>query len=183
VFVDIIALLERGYQDTASVMERIPPQGYAASSPCTGWTVHQVAEHLVGSLTRLADLVEGETVTPPDLADDPVAGFRAAAKRSVAAFAAPGALERRYPFGPGPTPGLVLANLCLMESLVHGWDLAQGAGLPYPADDTVVAAVQGFTSQAIGDEQRRAGLFGAVYPTDPGADSLTALLAHLGRRT
>ncbi len=181
---DIVNLLERSYQDTTSVLERIPPEGYAAPSPCSGWTVREVGEHLVGSITRLAVLVEGGTGDQPeDPGTDLTAGFRAAAKRSVAAFSAPDALQRRYPFGPGPTPGLVLANLCLTESLVHGWDLAQGTGLPYPADDAVVAAVHGFAGQAVGDEQRRAGHFGPAYPTGSGTDPLTALLAHLGRRS
>jgi uncharacterized protein (TIGR03086 family) len=177
---DIIALLERSYQDTGAVLERITPEGYAAPSPCTGWTVYEVGEHLVGSLTRLADLVEGEAGAPPGT--DLVAGFQAAAKRAIAAFSGPDALQRRYPFGPEPTPGVVLANLCLMEFLVHGWDLARGAGLPYPADDAVVAAVRGFTAQAIGDEQRQAGLFGPALPTDPDTEAVTALLAYLGRR-
>jgi hypothetical protein len=47
----------------------------------------------------------------------------------------------------------------------------------------VVAAVQAFSAQAIGDQQRQAGLFAAPVPVDPDAQPLSTLLAHLGRRS
>ena len=73
------------------------------------------------------------------------------AKRSAAAFSLPDTLDQRFPFLPGPTPGITLANISLLESLVHGWDIATGAGLPYRPDGAVVAAVHAFASKAIGD--------------------------------
>jgi len=190
---EIVELLERSYEQTATVLAGITPQGYAAPSPCTGWTVRQVGNHLVGGLDRLTRIVEGEDIPKAELdpqrmaeADqlgtDPAAVFRSVAARSTAVFKLPDTLRRTYPFGPGPTPGAVLASLSLLESLVHGWDLARGAGLGYPADPAVVAAVQAFTAQAIGPEQREAGLFGAEYATGPADPPLTALLAYLGRR-
>jgi uncharacterized protein (TIGR03086 family) len=189
---DITDLLERCFHDTATVLAAITPAGFAAPSPCTGWTVRQVGNHLVASLILLARAAEGETVDPADfdghtmahsdrLGADPAAAFHAATQRSTAVFKLPDTLDRAYPFPPGPTPGVVLANLSLLESLVHGWDLARRAGLPYPADPAVVAAVRTFATQAVGDQQRQAGLFAAV-PVETTAEPITALLAHLGRR-
>jgi uncharacterized protein (TIGR03086 family) len=188
----ITDLLERSYRDTAGLYAAIGRSGWSAQSPCAGWTVRNVGNHLVASLTLLARVVEGDTVRPAefdadamastDLGPDPAAAFEAAAKRSVAAFAAPEALGQSFAFPPGPTPGVVLAQLSLLESLVHGWDLARGAGVRYQPDDAVVAAVHEFAGQAIGDAERAAGLFGPPLPTAADADRFTALLGHLGRQ-
>jgi uncharacterized protein (TIGR03086 family) len=191
---DIVGLLEHCYHTTGTVLAAITPAGYAVPSPCTGWTVRHVGNHLVASLTLLARVAEGETVDPAQfdahamantdhLGVDPAAAFHTATQRSIAVFKLPDTMARSYPFPPGPTPGIVLANLSLLESLVHGWDLAHGAGLPYPADQKLITAVHAFAVQAIGNPQRQAGLFAAAVPVDAAAEPLTALLAHLGRRT
>ena len=191
---DVVGLLERSYRDTAAVLAAITPAGFAAPSPCTGWTVRQVGNHLVASILLLARVAEGDTVTPADfdpqamadtdhLGGDPAAAFHTAAQRSTAMFKLPDTLTRSYPFPPGPTPGIVLANISLLESLVHGWDLAHGAGVRQPADPGVVAAVRAFAAQAIGEPQRQTGLFAAPCPVDADAEPFIRLLAHLGRRT
>jgi uncharacterized protein (TIGR03086 family) len=191
---DVVGLLERSYHDTAAVLSAITPAGFAAPSPCTGWTVRQVGNHLVASILLLARVAEGDTVTPADfdaqamadtdhLGGDPAAAFHTAAQRSTAVFKLPDTLARSHRFPPGPTPGIVLANISLLESLVHGWDLAHGAGVQQPADPDVVAAVHHFAAQAIGEPQRQTGLFAAPCPVDADAEPFTRLLAHLGRRT
>src|SRR5262249_47359176 len=115
------------------------------------------------------------------LGSDPVAAFRAVSGRGTDVFARPDTLTQTFPFPSGPMPGAALANLYLMETLVHGWDLATGAGVAYSPDPEVVAAVTAFTGQAIGDPQRQAGLFGPPCPVDEDTDSWTRLLGYLGR--
>jgi len=186
-------LLERGLGTTAGLFAAVDQAGWAAPSPCTGWTVRHVGNHLVGSLTLLARVAEGEPVAPAafdgqtlaeadHLGTDPATSYQVAADRVAAAFKLPDTLERLLPFPAGPTPGIVIANIVLMETVVHGWDIATGASVPYSPDGAVVGAVHQFAGQAIGDEQRQRGLFGPAYPTGSDAAPLTALLGHLGRR-
>ena len=188
----IAALLEHGFTDTAGVLAGIDGSGWAVPSPCTGWTVRQVGNHLTGSIALLTRVVDGGPVEPAEfdgqrLADtdhlgaDAVGSFRGVAERAVAAFARPDTLDRRFGYPQPDTPGVVLANICLLEALVHGWDVATGAGVGYRPDGTVVAAVREFTAMAIGDQQRRHGLFGPALAIGADADPLTATLAHLGR--
>ncbi|MGW3349769.1 TIGR03086 family metal-binding protein [Nonomuraea rubra] len=190
---DLKVLLERGHAGVAGVLARIDAQGWAAASPCEKWTVRQAANHLAGALLLLARFAEGDQVDPAELdaqrqADtdhlggDPAAAFRAVAGRSVAAFAAPGVLERPYAFMGATVPGAVLASISLHESLIHGWDIATGAGLPHPADEDVVAAVWQYAETGVGEAQRRAGQFAEAIPVPPAAPPLVRLLAHVGRR-
>ncbi|GAA0405297.1 hypothetical protein Acor_23020 [Acrocarpospora corrugata] len=185
-------LLERSHGLVGRILGQITPQGWAAASPCRKWTVRQSANHLTGALLILARVAEGRQVEAAEfdaqhqadtdhLGADPAAAFAAVAARSVAAFAAPGALEADHAFMGTRTPGAVLASISLLESLVHGWDIATGAGLDYPADAEVVLAAWQHAATGVGDHQREAGQFAAVLPVLPTADPLTRLLAHLGR--
>ena len=99
----------------------------------------------------------------------------------MAAFAAPGTLERHYAFMGTTVPGAVLASISLYESLIHGWDIATGAHLPYAADDDVVRAAWQYAETGVGDAQRRAGQFAEAIPVLPTASLFVRLLAHAGR--
>ncbi len=190
---DVIGLLARAYDTDAAMLGTITPAAFDAASPCAAWTVRQAGNHLVGSLLLLARVAEGEEVGLADydggamaatdhLGQDPVGALRAAADRSLRIFGRPDVLGRTYSFAGQPTPGAILAQSSLMEALVHGWDVAQGADAPFPADKAVVDAVREFSAMAIGDGQRAAGLFASAVPTSADADPLTTLLGHLGRR-
>jgi hypothetical protein len=69
----------------------------------------------------------------------------------------------------------------MLETLVHGWDIASGAGVSYKPDDAVVTAVGEYATTAI-SEAPRGGRFGPVIRVAAEADAFTALLGHLGRR-
>ncbi|WP_021591436.1 MULTISPECIES: TIGR03086 family metal-binding protein [Actinomadura] len=190
---DLLRLLRRSYDATAELIEQITTQGWASPGPCNGWTVRQTADHLTGGLLLIAQVAEGTPLDPAEadaqrqadtdhLGTDPATAFRAVAERSLAAFSEPGALERQFPFLAGPAHGTELASISLVESLVHGWDIAQGAKLDHPADEDIIDAVWAYARQGVGDAQRRAGMFAEPVLISPTADTFVALLAHLGRR-
>jgi len=134
-------LLAPCYRATGEVLAAIPADRWDAPSPCTEWTVREVADHLVDALDYFATSVSGVAVErPADLLD----AYRDVTRRCLAAFARPGALAAEHPFPDGTQPGWVIANISLSESLVHGWDLATGAGLPYEPSPDAVAAVDAF---------------------------------------
>ncbi|GAB3280707.1 TIGR03086 family metal-binding protein [Parasphingorhabdus pacifica] len=190
---ELVGLLERGFGPPAGVIDAIPPSGFESASPCTGWTVRDVANHLVGALDIFARIVEEHGVDPAEFADgsaapdllgtDPPGAYRAAADKCLAAFRGPGVLEEVFPFLPGPAPGFVIANVSLSEALFHGWDMARGAGVPYVPDEAVVDAVARFHSQGNEADLRAEGMFGPAQPTPPDASPFTALLGFAGRRT
>jgi hypothetical protein len=81
----------------------------------------------------------------------------------------------------GPTPGLTIANISLQESLIHGWDMARGAGLAYAPDPEAVGAVARFNAEREGGNIRREGMFGPEQPVPSGAGPFEVLLGRLGR--
>jgi len=189
----VAVLLERSFQLVADVLAQVDDAGWAARSACTAWTVRQAGNHLVGSVDALTRMAEGEHLDQTDtdphrLADtdhlgaDASKSLRRVAERTVAVFSRPEVLDGRYQQPVPDASGMLIANVCLLESLVHGWDVAYGAGLVYRPDDAVVATVRAFTDAAIGDEQRAAGAFAAAQPVGPDAGAFAAVLGHLGRR-
>jgi uncharacterized protein (TIGR03086 family) len=161
-------LLERCYRTTGEVLDAIPADRWDAPSPCTEWTVRDVAEHLVEALGLIAGAVSGEQVG--------ATSFDEVTRRCLAAFADPAALAAVYPSPVGPLSGRAMADISLSESLVHGWDLATGAGLRYAPDPAAVAAVAGFP-----DGPKAPGMFAESVPVPADAPAFVALLGRLGR--
>lgn len=90
-------LLDRGFAATGALVASITAEGWAKESPCAGWTVRQVGNHLVGGLSLLERFAREEPVGPrePDAqltakgagapfdADDAVVGAVAAFSREI----------------------------------------------------------------------------------------------------
>src|SRR5205823_8864519 len=60
-------LLDRSLGNVVQLLGEIDKAGWAAASPCAGWTVREAGNHLAGSLTVLARIAEGESLTPDEL--------------------------------------------------------------------------------------------------------------------
>jgi uncharacterized protein (TIGR03086 family) len=168
-------VLTKAYDPTAAVLAAVTD--WTAPSPCAGWTVRDVADHLVDAMRTFAAAVDGGVTGPPggDEDGDPAAAYRAAADRCLAVFEDPAVLAASHPFPFGPTPGAVIARISVSESLVHGWDVARGAGVPYAPAPEVVDSVLA----AVGPPPAE-GMF--APPVVPASDDpLVVLLAKLGR--
>jgi uncharacterized protein (TIGR03086 family) len=164
-------VLTKAYDPAAAVLASVTD--WTAPSPCAGWTVRDVADHLVDAMCFFAAAVDGG----PDAygGDDVVRGYREAADRCLAVYEDPAVLAAVHPFPFGPTPGAEIARISVSESLVHGWDVARGAGVPYTPAPEVVEWVLA----SVGPPPAE-GMF--APPVEPASgEPLTVLLAKLGR--
>ena len=129
------------------------------ATPCADWNVRQLVDHLVVGQQLLARVLRGEPFeqavaavrrSTTGLGDDPSASYRRERARVLAAFTAPGVLERlvRVPFG--TVPGAVARHLRIIECLVHGWDLATALGLPFDPPAALVEREIAFTGPMLG---------------------------------
>jgi uncharacterized protein (TIGR03086 family) len=115
------------------------------------------------------------------LGDDPAAAYDASAGEVLAAFSAPGVLERlvRVPFG--TVPGAVARHLRVIECLVHGWDLATAVGLPFDPPAALVEQEIAFSGPLLAQVPPERRVFAPSRPADEGAPAVDRLAALLGR--
>ncbi len=166
-------LLAACYRDTRAVLAAIPADRWGAPSPCREWTVREVADHLVDALGYFAGTVSG---APADRPADLLDAYDDATRRCLGAFGDPAALAAEHPFGDGRMAGRAIATISLSEALVHGWDLATAAGLPYGPNPDAVSLLQRFAAGP-----KEPGLFADPVPVPAGAPPFTVLLGKLGR--
>lgn len=186
---DLIDLLVRAAGPTEAVLERLGPEDEDRPSPCPDMTVSQVVTHLVGGLRGFTTVAEGgelrfDAMTVPELDREPAAPvFRRAADGLVAAFGRPGRIDATYAMPWGPTAGAQLLGFELIETVVHGWDVARGLGVPLEVDDAVAAATLAGARMWVDDSVRVPGMFGPeVVLADPARSRpVDALVAFLGR--
>lgn len=157
------------------------------ASPCAGWTVRDVINHVTGGGHLFAASAAGQTVPdldgplPDFLGSDPSGAFAAAAASAIVAFDAPGAMDRNVtlPFGAVPAP--VALAIAFGDLLVHAWDVSVGAGNPVAIPDDLATKALGFYHQAINDDLRASGAFGRPVAVASSAPVVDQLVAFAGR--
>lgn len=152
------------------------------ATPCTDWTVRQLVAHLVGGNRLTARVLRGEPTGPPDpLGDDPAAAYRASADELLVAFRRPGVLEGTYTLPAGTLPGPAVAHLRIVETLVHGWDLARAIGRPPPFPDDLADGELAFSRDLLGRLPEGRRPFAPPRPVAEHAPAIDRLAALLGR--
>jgi uncharacterized protein (TIGR03086 family) len=151
-------------------------------TPCVGFSVRGVLEHMVGGATMFAAAFRGEpapeAVEPPV---DVVAAFAPAMAALGAAVQSEGALQRTIASPFGAVSGETFARFVALDGLVHGWDLATATGHSYDPPGGVVAAVEAFAHEAITADLRDGDTFAAAVEVPPTATALERLVAFTGR--
>lgn len=155
-------------------------------TPCAGWTVRDLANHLVGGGTMFAasfrgEAVEGDGSDMPDLLGDDAAG---AWDRVIADFesavAAPGAMDRQVVLPFATLPAQVALDIASFDLLVHAWDLARATGQSFdPPDDVVAAGCQ--VAETIVDGLRDGDTFTDAVEPPADASPMDRLAAFCGR--
>ena len=179
---------ERALDATGRIVAGIGDEQWDAPTPCEGWTVRDLANHLVSGNWWVGELVAGRTIDEVGdrydgdvLGDDPGAAYRASARVAAEAFRHPDAMEAPVAVSYGPVPGSVYAGHRFIDVLVHGWDLAKATGQDTTLDpDLVEACRQVVEPQA--ELLAASGAFATDVEAPAGADAQTRLLAALGRR-
>ncbi|TDP89369.1 TIGR03086 family metal-binding protein [Labedaea rhizosphaerae] len=174
--------------DFEKLLAGIGADQWALPSPCSEWTVRQVANHVQFGNRQFAAAVAGTPEGPwrkeaddDLLGDKPVAAFRDLADAMLVAFGQPGALERIVTVGIGSVPGIVALHLRIVELLVHGWDLARATGQQPAFDEDTAAQAYAFTEAKLADVPEGRRSFAPPRPAPAGASALDRLAALLGR--
>ena len=159
----MIDLLTQGYGWTGERLARVRPDDLDAATPCEGWELRDLLDHMLGSLDRLAAAAEGEaapsSVQVDRLGDDcGRTAFAAARDRALAVWRTPGVMERTCVLPLGTVPGAVVAQVNLAEVVVHGWDVGRATGEDVDIPDELAGPILDFSRKAA--EPRRGIAFG-----------------------
>jgi uncharacterized protein (TIGR03086 family) len=156
-------IIERACASTVAVLAAVQAADFARPTPCRSWTVKDVVNHVISSAAWYAGLAEEGAVAGRDEADGDEAGtdevgadvaggaeagggeadrtvgdfhatFQREADRLVAAFSAPGAMDKIMEMPFGGMPGSVCVWIAAGDIFTHGWDLAKATGQPSDLD-------------------------------------------------
>jgi len=187
--VDLPAVHARALETTGPVVAGVRADQWGAPSPCDGWDVRALLNHVVSGNFWVTPLVDGQTIDAVGdrldgdlLGDDPAAAYDTSAAEAAAAFRRPGAMESPVAVSYGPVPGSVYCGHRFLDVLIHGWDLARATG----QDATLPADLVDACFEVVEPQQdllAGSGMFGTVQSVPAAADRQTQLLAILGRHT
>ncbi|GAA4397047.1 TIGR03086 family metal-binding protein [Tsukamurella soli] len=178
-----VTLLAAATGTVAAFTDLITPADLARPSPCEGWDLADLLAHLQSENLKFA-AAAGDSATVMNTTveqSDPT--YRSSADAMLTAFRGaddPTQIVTVEPLGPRRLDELYAFQV--VDTVVHGWDLATALGLPYaPASATVDLAVR--VLRRVPDESRGPGrAFGAAITVPPTGD-LREALALAGRTT
>lgn len=183
---DITALHRRALDATGAIVAGIGPEQWGSATPCEGWDVRALANHVVSGNLWAAELAAGRSIDEVGdrldgdvLGADPAGTYQASAEAAASAFEAPGALDAPCAVSYGPVPGSVYAGHRFVDVLIHGWDLATATGQDTRLDPELVDGCWAVLAPQL-DMLQASGMFGTAH--DPaGSSPQDRLLAELGR--
>ena len=179
------------YENAAVIVSGITADQVTLPTPCPGYDVAGLIDHLVEAAHRAAALGRGQTppagdVSPHlELADAPVQ-LRRAAGEAAQAWGDDSRLSSSFtmPWGEEYS-GATLVNMYLAELATHAWDLALATGQLDRLDPSLaVPALDGARAMITPEYRDRVAPgspFGAEVPPPPGATAWERLAAFTGR--
>jgi uncharacterized protein (TIGR03086 family) len=183
---NVFRLMPAALQRFGAQVHQVPAAAWDASTPCTQWSVRDLVNHVTAEQLWAPHLLRGETLDEvgdrydgDQLGADPTAVWDRAAEDARKAWESLARDDASVHTSMGPLPVREYAEQMHLDLVVHGWDLARGAGLdptlPAEAAEHVLAFVEPRAEEFSGH-----GVFGPpveVDSTDP-ADRLLALLGR-----
>jgi uncharacterized protein (TIGR03086 family) len=183
-------IVARACAATATVLATVDAADFGRATPCKSWTVKDVVDHIIDSAATYAELAE-TGAWPADGEDyDRTAGdFRATfgreAARLVAAFSAPGAMDRIMALPFGGMPGAIVVWIAAGDLFTHGWDLAKATGQPTDLEPEFAAQLLAQIEQLLPDDMRGPegqAPFGPKVEVPAPAPAADRLAAFTGRQ-
>ena len=172
-------------------MSGITAEQVTLRTPCPGYDVASLIDHMVEAAYRAAALGRGRTPAAGDdsphveLADAP-AQLRRAAEEAAQAWGGDSRLSSSVtmPWGEAYS-GATLVNMYLAELAAHAWDLALATGQLDRLDASLAVSALDGARAMIKPEYRdmvaTGSPFGAEVPPPPDADDWERLAAFMGR--
>jgi uncharacterized protein (TIGR03086 family) len=189
---NFVELHRRAVAGIRPVLDRVEAADLDRPTPCAGWDLRALLEHMTGQDHGFAAAVraahDGGEVDVSEFAPRPLGpSLTAGLDEVVAAFAAGADGPVLLPEFDRRLPLAIVVQMHLVDTLVHGWDVAAtlGAQDAYAEqlDGETVAAALAMCEQIPDDEYRDkpGASFAHALPAPQDADAWTRVLTLLGR--
>ncbi len=183
--VGVVAALEEAYGRAIALAAELGPDDLDRPSPCAGWDVRDVLNHLLGTMRMFAIVNEGGVAGEDAgelVGDDAHRAVQEEARYNLRTWRARDSFagERTFPFGTFPAFAAALMNLS--EVIVHTWDVAKAVGRDVPVEPAAAEMLASFYEAVPLDVYREHGAFGPLVEVPPDAPALDRLLGLLGRQ-
>ncbi len=149
-----------------------------APTPCAKFTLADLVDHLVGSLSGLGSMAGADITVPTDGAME--SRVATAAQQALEAWRKRG-IEGEVLFGSRPMPAPLAASILSLELLVHAWDFAVATSATFTPSDALGEYVLGLARELIAPPMRDGDRFGDEVEPGPDAGAMERLAAFTGR--
>ena len=159
--------------EAARVVGNVPQNALDTPTPCGDWDLRTLLNHTILWTSYSAERrAHGESVAEDlmnkDFTADP--GFREDYARqinkAVTAWSAPQAWEGDLNVMGDATPAADVGAMLLMETALHGWDVARATGQQFSVDDTTANALEDIVQAQAELFRKYQGFADAVEPAE-----------------
>lgn len=183
---NILAAVETSYDRLGALASAIGPDQLDAPTPLPGWDVRTLLDHTLGFIAAMTNCANGAPMAGDTaiglVQSDPVSAVQRTVFDSLAAWRRPGALDASTATPLGQMPGAQALALVVMETTIHGTDLARATGQDETVHPEVAADVLATLRAMPLDAIRAAGEFGPEITAPAGATPAQQMLALTGRQ-
>ncbi|APU16795.1 MULTISPECIES: TIGR03086 family metal-binding protein [Actinoalloteichus] len=180
-------MLAAGADELRGVAERIEPADFASPTPCAEFDVRALLNHVIWA-TRILSLAGRKEPFPTDVdwSEDQMTGdWRArlsdGLSETAKAWSEPAAWTGTTVIAGGSEfPATFAGELAFVELILHGWDLARAAGLPYDCGSATADAALAVMGR-LAEQGRASGSFGPEIAVHDSASSFDRVLGLSGR--
>jgi uncharacterized protein (TIGR03086 family) len=180
-----VELLERAISYTHGSLQLVSADELTRPTPCRGWDLRDLLEHMADSLVALSDAAEiGRVDLEPseltgEFAVDIVNVLHQRACRLLGAWTNADT-SRDVAIDDGAMTSDLLTAAGALEIAVHGWDVAQACGRALPIPAALAEDLLELAPVLVTDVDR-VERFAAPVPVSPLARPSDLLTAYLGR--
>lgn len=187
---DANEMLASAQEWTSGIVAGVHEEDLEKSTPCDEWNVGTLLDHLTADIDTFNRIASGEPLdivasidpTAPENSGraQPTAAneFARLTKESREIWSRPGALDQTYKTSRSEVPGNGLVMISLIDTLVHGWDLAKATGQKADMPEDIAEAALAFSTKMM--KEQRIG-FGQPVPVPEDASVTDRLVGWLGR--